>query len=301
MAPPRHRRPGFSRRAQYSLFVTYVLAIAGAVVAGVLLLISIADPKGFAALRAGAAEVTAPIANTLHAVRRSISGMGENMSAYLDAASQNAALKRQVAANRTKLIQADALRAENRELKMLLNLKQEAGDQMVTIGNLVSSTASSSRRIAILSAGSSDGVAPGYPVRAARGLIGRVIETSPNTSKVLLLSDAENVIPVIRVPDGLPALASGVGDGTIMIRPVDLGVNNFKRGQVVTTSGSGGLYPPNIPFAIIVRKTNDGALARPIASPASSEHVMVLKPYQQAAKQVLDDALDSLPKSESDE
>lgn len=301
MAPPRHRRPGFSRRAQYSLFVTYVLAIAGAVVAGVLLLISIADPTGFAALRAGAAELTAPVARGFHAIRRSIAGVGENTSAYLDAASQNAALKRQVAANRTKLIEADALRAENAQLKMLLNLQKEAGDQLVAIGNLVSSTASSSRRIAILSAGSSDGVAPGYPVRAARGLIGRVIETSPNTAKVLLLSDAENVIPVIRVPDGLPALASGLGDGTIMVRPVDLGVNNFKRGQVMTTSGSGGLYPPNIPFAIIVRKTSDGALARPIASAASSEHVIVLKPYQQVAKKVLDEALEALPKSEADE
>lgn len=301
MAPPRHRRPGFSRRAQYSLFVTYVLAIAGAIVAGVLLLISIADPTGFAALRAGAAEVTAPVARGFHAIRRSIAGIGENTSAYLDAASQNAALKRQVAANRTKLIQADALRVENRELKILLNLQQEEADNVVAIGNLVSSTASSSRRIAILSVGSSDGVAVGYPVRAARGLIGRVIETSPTTAKILLLSDAENVIPVIRVPDGLPALASGLGDGTIMIRPVDLGVNNFKRGQIVTTSGSGGLYPPNIPFATIVRKTNDGALARPIASPASSEHVMVLRPYQQAAKQVLDKALEALPKSESSE
>ena len=109
------------------------------------------------------------------------------------------------------------------------------------------------------------------------------------------------MIPVIRVPDGLPALASGMGDGTVMIRPVDLGVNNFKRGQIVTTSGSGGLYPPNIPFATIVRKTSDGALARPIASPASSEHVIVLKPYQQTAKKVLDSALQALPKSEADE
>lgn len=301
MAPPRHRRPGFSRRAQYSLFVTYVLAIAGAVVAGVLLLISIADPTGFAALRAGAAELTAPVARGFHAIRRSIAGVGENTSAYLDAASQNAALKRQVAANRTKLIEADALRAENAQLKMLLNLQKEAGDQLVAIGNLVSSTASSSRRIAILSVGSSDGVAIGYPVRAAHGLVGRVIETSPNTAKVLLLSDAENVIPVIRVPDGLPALANGLGDGTIMIRPVDLGVNNFKRGQIVVTSGSGGLYPPNIPFASIVRKTSDGALARPIASPASSEHVMVLKPYQEAAKQVLDTAVEALPKGENEE
>jgi rod shape-determining protein MreC len=117
---------------------------------------------------------------------------------------------------------------------------------------------------------------------------------------VLLISDAENVIPVLRVPDGLPALASGMGDGTVMIRPVDLGVNNFKRGQVVVTSGSGGLYPPNIPFARIVRRTNDGALARPVASAASAEHVMVLRPYQAAAKQVLDDAIAAMPKTEAE-
>ncbi|MGL5838361.1 MAG: rod shape-determining protein MreC [Sphingorhabdus sp.] len=301
MAPPRIRRPGFSRRAQISLFVTYVLAIAGAVVAGLLLLISIADPKGFAALRAGAAEVTVPVARFFHAIRRSVSDIGDNTSAYLDAASQNAALKRQVAANRTKLIQADALRAENAELRALLKLQQAESDQIVAIGNLVSSTASSSRRIAILSIGANDGVAPGFPVRAAKGLIGRVIETSPNTAKVLLISDAENVIPVLRVPDGLPALASGMGDGTVMIRPVDLGVNNFRRGQVVVTSGSGGLYPPNIPFARIVRRTGEGALARPVASAASAEHVMVLRPYQATAKQVLDDALKALPRTEADE
>lgn len=301
MAPPRNRRPGFSRRAQYSLFVTYVLAIAGAVVGGLLLLISIADPTGFAALRAGASEVTAPVARTLFAVRRSISGIGENTAAYLDAASQNAGLKRQLEASHTKLIEAKALRAENAELRTLLGLRQAQADQVVAIGNLISSTASSSRRIAILSVGANSGVAAGYPVRAARGLIGRVIETSPTTAKVLLISDAENVIPVLRVPDGLPALASGLGDGTVMIRPVDLGVNNFRRGQVVVTSGSGGLYPPNIPFARIVRKTSDGALARPIASAASAEHVLVLKPYQAAAKKVLDETLATLPQTGEEE
>jgi rod shape-determining protein MreC len=171
----------------------------------------------------------------------------------------------------------------------------------VVIGSLVSSTAASSRRIAVLSVGSNSGVAVGQPVRAAKGLIGRIIETSPTTAKVLLISDAENVIPVIRVPDGLPALASGLGDGTVMIRPVDLGVNSFKKGQVIATSGSGGLYPPNVPYAMIVRRTRDGALARPLASPASSAYVIVLRPYQQPAKEALDAAEAELPASAADE
>jgi rod shape-determining protein MreC len=301
MAPPINRRPGYSRKAQYSLFATYVLAIAGAVVAGLLLLISIADPAGFALLRKGAAETTAPVARFFHSIRRSVTGMSENMSAYLDAASKNAALTKEVEANRTKLIEAKALKAENAQLKTLLKLDEANPSEKIVIGNLVSSTAASSRRIAVLSVGSNSGVADGQPVRAAKGLIGRIIETSPTTAKVLLISDAENVIPVIRVPDGLPALANGLGDGTVMIRPVDLGVNSFKRGQVIATSGSGGLYPPNVPYAVIVRRTRDGALARPLASPASSAYVIVMRPYQEPAKQALDAAEAALPAAAADE
>jgi len=60
MAPPRNRRPGFSRRAQYGLFIGYVGAAGGALVAAVLL----RTPKAPAAAADGAADAEArePIA-----------------------------------------------------------------------------------------------------------------------------------------------------------------------------------------------------------------------------------------------
>jgi rod shape-determining protein MreC len=295
MAPPIHRRPGYSRKAQYSLFATYVLAIAGTVVAGLLLLISIADPTGFAALRNAASETTAPVARFFDSVRRTANDMGENLSAYFDAASKNKAMTRQAEKNRTKLIEADAVRLENRRLRSLLDLVDSEEANKIAIGRLISSSISSSRRIATLSIGTSQGVAPGQPVRGPNGLIGRIIEAGPNTAKVLLISDAENVIPVLRLPDGLPALASGMGNGSVMIRPVDLGVNPFKKGDIITTSGNGGLYPPNVPYARVVRKTADGALAVPLASPGNSPYVIVMRPYEEPAKKALDKALAESP------
>ena len=65
MAPPPHRRPGFSRKAQYGLFVTYVVAIAGTIVAALLLTISVVDPAGFSALRTFGSEITAPVARVV--------------------------------------------------------------------------------------------------------------------------------------------------------------------------------------------------------------------------------------------
>jgi rod shape-determining protein MreC len=295
MAPPIHRRPGYSRKAQYSLFATYVLAIAGTVFAGLLLVISVADPTGFAALRNAASETTAPVVRFFDSVRRTATDMGENLSAYFDAASKNKALIHQVERNRTQLAETDAVRLENRRLRGLLDLVESEEANKIAIGRLISSSASSSRRIATLSIGSNQGVAPGQPVRGPAGLIGRIIEAGPNTAKVLLISDAENVIPVLRLPDGQPALASGMGNGMVMIRPVDLGVNPFKKGDIITTSGNGGLYPPNVPYARIVRKTSDGAMAIPLAAPGNSPYVIVMRPYQEPAKAALDKALAQTP------
>ncbi|MBL0923947.1 MAG: rod shape-determining protein MreC [Sphingomonadaceae bacterium] len=283
MAPPPHRRPGFSRKAQYSLFATYVIAIAGTVVAALLLVVSIADPAGFAALRAAGAEVTAPVARFFNSVRRTSRDIGGNLSAYFDAASKNAALTKEVAASRTKLIEARALRVENARLRGLLKLQEETAEQVV-VARLISSTASSTRRIATLSVGSNYGVERAQPVRGPSGLIGRVIESGPTTARVLLVTDAENLVPVMRASDGLPAFSTGLGNGLVVIKPLNLGESPFKVGDIIVTSGNGGLYQPNIPFARVIRKTNDGALARPLADPANTPYAMVMRAYQGEAR-----------------
>ncbi len=283
MAPPTNRRPGYSRRAQYSLFAAYVVAIAGALFAALLLVISVADPSGFSVLRATGAEITAPISRFFDSARRTVNGMGGNMSAYFDAASKNAALDREVRANRTKLIEANALRLENKRLHAMAQLLSDTPEK-VAVGRLISSTASSVRRFGTLSVGSNQGVMRAQPVRGPEGLIGRVVEVTPNTARILLITDADNVVPVMRVADGLPAFASGTSNGLVAIKPIAIGVNHFKKGDVIVTSGNGGLYPPNIPFAVVVAKTSDGAIARPYADPAHSPYAMVMKSYYEVER-----------------
>jgi rod shape-determining protein MreC len=283
MAPPPHRRPGFSRKAQYSLFATYVIAIAGTVVAALLLVISVADPAGFAALRAAGAEATAPVARFFNSIRRTTRDAGREISFYFDAASKNAALNREVEQTRIKLTEAKALRVENARLRGLLKLRAETVEQ-VAIGRLISSTASSTRRLATLSIGSISGVARAQPVRGPSGLIGRVIEVGPTTARILLITDAENLVPVMRVGDGLPAFSTGLGNGLVLIKPLNLGESPFKVGDIIVTSGNGGLYQPNIPFARVVRRTNEGALARPLADPANTPYAMVMQAYQPEAR-----------------
>ncbi len=278
MAPPRNRRPGFSRKAQLQIFTGYLLAFIGAFSGLLLLALSYFDPTAFSAVRGMAAEVTAPPARLLTGVRVSTQNGWREVAAYFEAGSKNAALQREVERDRVRLIEARALKQENRELRRLLGLINQEGRPVAT-ARLINSSASSSRRFATLDVGSRQGVLRSQPVRGQRGLIGRVLETGPNTARVLLLSDPENVVPVRRARDGTVAFSQGRGDGRVDIKLIDIGINPFKVGDVMVTSGNGGIYPPNVPVAIIDRLTSDGAIGKLLASPAGTDFVIVQEMY----------------------
>lgn len=279
MAPLNNRRPGFSKRAQYSIFASYLLGILGAVLGLLLLLISFIDPQGFSALRTIGAETMAPVSKTLSEMGGVTGNAGDEVSAYFNAASKNAAMQRELEQNRTEILEARALRQENERLRRLLKLNEEVPDS-IAMARLISSTASSSRRIATLGVGSNSGLESGQPVRSPEGLVGRILETGPTTARVLLVSDGKNVTPVQRASDSLPAFATGRGDGTVDIQPINIGSNPFKAGDLMITSGSGGLYSPGIPVAIVIRKTETGAIGRVLANPAKVSHAIVQPIFQ---------------------
>jgi len=286
MAPPSTRRPGFSRRAQYGLFIGYVAAVGGVLFAGLLLFVAVVDPRGFNALKGAALDVTAPVSAGGRSIVRFFDDMGASISDYFQAASQNAELKRRLAASRRALIQAQATEYENKRLKSLLKLSDDVPEQ-VAMARIVGSTFDSSRRLATLAAGSASGIRPGQPVRAPEGLIGRVLEAGRYASQILLITDGTNNVPVLLVRDGTPAIATGRGDGTIDLKTLEVGTNPFRRGDILVTSGIGGIYPPGVPVARVVSVTRDSTLARPIADPARIDFAIVEAIYQPAAGEAI--------------
>lgn len=281
MARPSNRRPGYSRRAQYGLFFGYVAAVSGAIIALLLLVISAVDPAGFSALKGAVTDATMPVSAGGRAVVRTVSDFGSNVGAYIDAAGKVRTLEAQAKANETRLIQARAVAIENARLKRMLRIVEQ-GAQPVASARIVSSSASSIRRFAVISAGFTSGVRNGMPVRAADGLVGRVANTGAFTARVALITDGGTVVPVMRNRDGLPAIATGTGDGAIDIRTLGAESNPFRRGDVLVTSGTGGVYPPNVPVAIVTRVTRDSAVAVPVADPARLDYAIVERAYQPA-------------------
>jgi rod shape-determining protein MreC len=121
------------------------------------------------------------------------------------------------------------------------------------------------------------------PVRTADGLVGRVIDAGAIASRVLLVSDRSNIVPARILRSGTPVISTGRGDGTVDIRPLEVGRNPFRRGDVIVTSGTGGLYPPLVPIARVMRLDDDGALGMPIADPRQASFAIVEEAFEPEA------------------
>jgi rod shape-determining protein MreC len=282
MAASAGPRPGWSRRAQYSLFFSFLAVVAGLAVGLILLILSLIAPQSYAVVRGAALDATAPFSGAMREVTTTITGLVGGAGNYWDAANQNAELKRDRSALMRRMVEARAILEENQQLKSALQLREHSR-QPIAAGRVVGSSIESSRRFAIISVGSSDGVKVGMPVRAAEGLIGRVIDAGSIASRVLLVSDRANIVPARILRGGQPVISTGRGDGTIDVRPLEVGKNPFKPGDIIVTSGTGGLYPPLVPVAKVVRLDDDGAIALPIADPTRVSFAIVEPPFEPAA------------------
>jgi len=89
MPPPRSRRTGQSRRAQYGRFISYVVAVGGVLISLLLLLLSVIDPRGFAAIKGAALDATTPISSAGRSVLRSVTDFGQSIGDYFEAGRQN--------------------------------------------------------------------------------------------------------------------------------------------------------------------------------------------------------------------
>lgn len=282
MAPPTGRRWVGNKKEQMGLFAGYLAAITIALLGAALLVVSLVRPETFAGLRSMAVDLASPVGSAGAEARVGSRNFFEDIAGYYRAGRRNAELQRELEIARVRLAEAAAIQQENERLKATMRLASD-DPAPVAVGRLIGSTSTSTRRLAFLSVGRRDGVRPGMPVSSAMGLIGRVVEAGSSSSRVLLLTDSESMVPVRRATDDVVAFAEGRADGSLRLRLINLGINPVKEGDVFVTSGAGGLFRPGIAVAVASEITRDGAVGQLLSNPAATDFVLVEPIWQPQA------------------
>ena len=133
------------------------------------------------------------------------------------------------------------LEEENRHLAELLELRDALGVDAVA-ANVIGSDATGISHTLVLGQGASSGLKPGMAVLSNEGVVGRVIETSPHASRVLLIDDHNSALDGIDQRSRARGIVAGVVDDGVIMKYVDRG-EDIKANDTVVTSGLDGIFP----------------------------------------------------------
>ncbi len=206
---------------------------------------------GYGAVRGEFDEVMEPVFNVLSAPAHWLSGFSDWSGGYFFAVSQNRELKKQVAEMQRWRDAAISLKNLNLRYESLLKLRTEPPIPMVS-ARVVSDARGPFSDARLADAGAADGVKIGNPAMSEDGVVGRVVGVTNNASRILLLTDVESRTPVLIDRTNARAILTGDGGPNPKLEFVR-GLNSVKDGDMVLTSGDGGLYPRGLPVGVAAK------------------------------------------------
>ena len=175
---------------------------------------------------------------------------------------------------------------ENERLRALLGLlprlqtPAQAAQVIYHAGDIYS-------RRAVIDRGQVQGVAPGSPVMDENGVLGQVTRVYPWSSEVTLLSDRDQVAPVVNARTGQQGVLYGSAQaaGAMLELRYTAVTEDVREGDLLVTSGVDGVYPSGLPVARVAQVERSGGntsfayiLCEPQARLGAVAHVMVLAP-----------------------
>lgn len=136
----------------------------------------------------------------------------------------------------------------------------------------------------VIDCGAANGVKKNMPVITPDGLVGRISKVSTWFSQVLLISDENSKIPVISQKHRTLGILEGKGIPNLMEVKFVQSTASLEVGEVLITSGLGGIFPKGIPVGEIKKiEYNKSSLFKrvfvaPFVDVTTIEEVLILTP-----------------------
>jgi len=277
--PPPFFRQGASARTKLIFFAALALFL---MVADTRM--QIAQP-----LRAVLATVLYPVQWLVLQPVQATAQAGQYFAALHAAQQSEAAAQQQLATQALRAQQVEQLTLENQQLRELLTMRERIGTT-ATGAQVLYDNADPFARKVVIDRGQTHGVVAGSPVIDESGVLGQVTRVYPLVSEVTMLIDRDQAIPVLNTRTGVRSVVYGQPgeDGDGLELRYTLANADIVEGDLLTTSGVDGVYPPGLPVGRITRveRRAESSFNRihsaPVARMQGALHVLVLAPVGQS-------------------
>jgi len=223
------------------------LALLG-IVAGVCLLLLTLQMRGRSVGASDAlALVTTPIQTVLARVNRATLGVWGTYRDWKNVRAENRRLRDETQRLRVEALRVTETDAENQRLRRLLTLKESLPLETMA-GEIIAREWGGWVRSLTINRGRGDAVARLTAVIAPDGLVGRIVDVRAGSSVVQVLTDPASTVGAHVVRTHTPGIIEGEPRGTLRFKYMARDGSGIQVGDVVVTSGLGGLFPGGIPI-----------------------------------------------------
>jgi rod shape-determining protein MreC len=194
---------------------------------------------------------------------------------------ENAGLRQRQRDLEVLSIRYEALARENGELRGLREALPPVAERWLA-AEIVSIQQNSLRQKLLINRGAVNGVFVAQAVLDDKGLIGQTTHVGPWSAEVILITDPEHAVPVRVERTGLRTIAVGAGDASSLALPYLPGNADIKSGDLLVTSGLGGVFPEGYPVARVTEVHRDAVQplaqvrAQPLAHLDTDTEVMLV-------------------------
>ncbi len=236
-------------------------------------------------VRSSLSVLVYPLQYVVNLPRAVVGWAGETFTTRQSLQEANSDLRTQNQLLKAQLQKFVAVETENQRLRQLLQSSRHVGERVLIAELLAVDMDPFSHRI-VLNKGRNDEAYAGQPMVDAQGVMGQLVHVGPLTSTAMLITDPSHALPVEVNRNGLRAIAAGTG------APRELELEHIPNnadirvGDLLVTSGLGGVFPPGYPVAHVTAVNIDPGqpfarvLAEPMAHLDRSREVLLVWPTQ---------------------
>lgn len=194
-------------------------------------------------------DITAVLGRVYSKPANAIIGVFDSIDDLQDTYEENQRLKVEIDRIYERQAELNTLKDENERLEEELELRQSLTEFRTISGTVISRSPDNWVDQLVVDRGSQDGVEVGMPVMSGNGLIGRISETNPTSSKVVLLTNIEQTSnqvssEVIMEDETVYGIISDYNNETDRLLMSQItSTLEIDEDSLVTTSGLGGAIP----------------------------------------------------------
>ena len=207
-------------------------------------------------------EAVYPLSQVWHTSASFVSHVWNRYLYLIDTAEENARLRVEVSALRTKLLLFTEKELELKRLRALLAFNTRY-DTKTLVAKIVSRVQVSPFKSVRINRGKSSGVEVGMPVVAVAGVVGRVVRVGSRFADVQLLIDSNFSVDVLVQRTRVRSVLRGDLQACRLETPQ---ATDLRIGDAVVTSGILGYFPKGIPVGQVTEiKYVEGEVAQQVA------------------------------------